>query len=170
MLILCKYTNFFFLRETIYRENNIYMAKIVKINEEDLHKIISEAVGKVLKEEFDDMGLQRRAAYNALMNRDGSEEPDTCDPEGTRGVRHSFDFVVPGDEYYHKMEIKSTKDFNWQKLDEVIRALFGEGAKVSGGMANSSFYFNGYDISKEGKYIPGGSPRSAMRRGRMEQI
>ena len=81
------------------------MGKTVKLNESEFHKLISETVKRVLKEEFDDMGLQRRAAYNALMNRQGDETPDTLDPEGTRGVRHSFDFVVPGDEFYHKMEI-----------------------------------------------------------------
>ena len=146
------------------------MGKTVKLNESEFHKLISETVKKVLKEEFDDMGLQRRAAYNALMNRQGDETPDTLDPEGTRGVRHSFDFVVPGDEFYHKMEIKSTKDFSWQQLDDVVKTLFGPGAKLSGGMANRGFYFNGYDLDKEGQYLPNGSPRKAMVRGRMENI
>ena len=146
------------------------MKKKVKLNESELQELISETVKRVLMEEFDDMGLQRRAAYNALMNRQEDEEPDTLDPEGTCGVMHSFDFVVPGDEFYHKMEIKSTKDFGWKKLDDVVKTLFGPGAKLSGGMANSIFYFNGYDLDKEGKYLPDGSPRKAMVRGRMENI
>lgn len=141
------------------------MGKTVKLNESELHKLISETVKRVLMEEFDDMGLQRRAMRNALMNSQ-PEMPDTCDPEGTMGVKHSFDFVVPGDEFYHKMEIKSTKDFNWKELDGVVKALFGSDARLAGGMANSSFYFNGYDLDKEGRYIPDGQPRGASVRGR----
>ena len=141
------------------------------MTESELHNLISETVKRVLKEEeFDDMGLQRRAAYNSMMQRDGDNTPDTLDPEGTRGVRHSFDFVVPGDEFYHQMEIKSTKDFNWGVLNDVLETIFGPGAKRCGGMANSSFYFNGYDIDKEGKYLPDGSPRKAMVRGIMKNI
>ncbi len=68
------------------------------------------------------------------------------------------------------MEIKSTKDFSWKKLDDVVQTLFGPGAKLSGGMANSIFYFNGYDLDKEGRYLPDGSPRKAMVRGKMENI
>jgi hypothetical protein len=147
------------------------MEKKVRMTESELHNLISETVKRVLKEEeFDDMGLQRRAAYNSMMQRGGDDTPDTLDPEGTRGVRHSFDFAVPGDEFYHMMEIKSTKDFSWQQLNDVLKVLFGEGAKISGGMANSSFYFNGYDLDSEGKYLPDGSKRRAMVRGRMENI
>ena len=110
--------------------------------------MIAESVKRALSEEWDDMGKERRAAYNRLMSMDDEDEPMECDPEGTYGVRHSFDFVVPGDEYYHKMVIKSTKDFHWEKLKDVVKTIFGPDAKLKGGMGNSSFRYNGYDLDK----------------------
>ena len=110
--------------------------------------MIAESVKRALSEEWDDMGKERRAAYNRLMSMDDEDEPMECDPEGTLCARHSFDFIVPGDEYYHKMVIKSTKDFHWEKLKDVVKAIFGPDAKLNGGMGNSSFRYNGYDLDK----------------------
>ena len=122
--------------------------KLIKLNESSLRRMIAESVKRALSEEWDDMGKERRAAYNRLMSMDDEDEPRECDPEGTLCARHSFDFIVPGDEYYHKMVIKSTKDFHWEKLKDVVKAIFGPDAKLNGGMGNSSFRYNGYDLDK----------------------
>lgn len=127
------------------------MEQKIQLSETQLRNLIKESVKKALKEEesFDNKGRERGLAFRQLMNMGDDSRPTECDPEGTRCVRHSFDFVVPGDEYYHKMVIKSTKEFSWDKLNNVVKCLFGDDAKLSGGMGNSTFPYNGYDIDRQ---------------------
>ena len=114
------------------------MSKVVKLDESTLRKLISESVKNVLNEistdpeGWSDMGRERRAARQSIMQSTGYEPREKWAPsEGDNGERMICDVMVPGDDIIHKVAIYSSKHFVYDQGVDTVKALF-PGAKVLG--------------------------------------